>query len=155
MKISPLVEHMNFLGEIAKLHHAEWGHLNPSNKLENRIASLEKLARREGIPVIYIAHADNKFIGSAALVEQDMPTLHPELSPWLAAVFVKEQWRGQGIATRLVKHCEAQAIAAGIEKLFLFTESASELYKALGWQEFESCTYKGAQVQVMYKELAI
>ena len=153
MLISLLADHMNFLNELARLHHAEWGHLNPSNTVEIRAEKLEKLAGREGIPRIFIAHTDDQFIGSAALVEQDMPTLHPELSPWLAAVFVKEQWRGQGIATRLVKHCETQAIAAGREKLFLFTESASELYKTLGWQEFERCTYKGAQVQIMCKEL--
>lgn len=151
MIISLLADHMNFLEEIAQFHHAQWGHLNPSNTVQNRAAALEKLAGREGIPAIFIAHADSQFIGSAALVQQDMPSLHPELSPWLAAVFVKTQWRGQGIATRLVKHCEARAIATGIEKLFLFTESASELYKGLGWQEYERCEYKGVQVQVMCK----
>lgn len=106
MNIAPLANHMNLLGEIAELHQKEWGHLDGSITLEKRIDMLEKSANQSGIPSVYIALEEGKFIGSAALVEQDMSTHHPELFPWLASVFVKPAWRRQGIASRLVGFCE-------------------------------------------------
>ena len=145
---------MNFLEEIAELHQEEWGHLDRSITLERRINMLEKTANQRGIPSIYIALESDEFIGSAALVEQDMSTHHPELSPWLAAVFVKSAWRRQGIASRLVRFCEDKAIEEKVEKLYLFTELASRLYSTLGWQVLESCNFNGVRVHVMYKELA-
>ena len=153
MKISPLRDHMSFIDEIAELHHSEWAHLSPGLTLEARKTALRNSAIREGMPTIYLAYEGDEFIGSAALIDHDMDT-HPELSPWLAAVFVKERWRGQGIATLLVKHCETKASRASIEKLYLFTEFASQLYAKLGWESVERCKYKGVEVDVMCKTLA-
>lgn len=153
MNIAPLSDHMSFVDEIAQVHQAEWAHLDRGLTLESRKAALKSAAGREGIPSVYVAIDSDEFIGSAALVDQDLDT-HLELSPWLSAVFVKEEFRTRGIATLLVERCEAEAKKIGIHKLYLSTESASGLYEKLGWQTIESCIYKGAKVHVMYKDFA-
>ena len=55
MEIVPLVDKKEFIAELAKLHHAEWKHLNPSLTLERRTEAIAKAAGREGIPSIFIA----------------------------------------------------------------------------------------------------
>jgi len=143
---------MNLISEIATLHQAEWAHFDPDFTVEARVAALTHIAEHEGIPAIFVAIENSEFCGSAALVEQDMDN-HPELSPWLAAVFVKKVWRGRSIAKSLVQYCEREAQNAGIRKLYLFTEFASKLYASLGWKSIESCFYKGVKIDVMCREL--
>lgn len=152
MNIVPLADHMTFVDKIAQLHQAEWAHIDRSLTLASRRAALKEAAGREGIPSIYVAIDNDEFIGSAALVGQDLDT-HLELGPWLSAVFVKESWRTRGIATLLVERCEAEAKKAGVQKLYLSTEVASGLYEKLGWKTIESCTYKGVKFHVMCKDL--
>ena len=153
MEIVPVSDHMSLISEMAALHQAEWAHFDPNLTVEARIAALVDVAGNEGVPSIFVAIENSEFCGSAALVEQDMDS-HPELGPWLAAVFVKEKWRGRGIAKSLVQYCESEAKKSGIERLYLFTEFASELYVNLGWQMIERCIYKGVHVDVMCKEFA-
>ncbi len=152
MKIEALVNHKHLIPEIAELHQREWEHLNPALTVEKRIASINQAATTQGIPSIFIALEHSEFCGSAALVQQGLET-HPELSPWLAAVYVKENWRKQGIATSLVRHCEREAKLAGIKKLYLYTEFATQLYAGLGWKVLERRIYKGIEIDLMCKDL--
>lgn len=152
MKITLLSNKLNFAGEMADLHHREWGHLSPNQALESRRDALISASSSEGVPSVYVAYKGSDFIGSAAIVAKDMDS-HNHIGPWLSAVYVKREWRKQGVATLLLKHCEHQASRAGVETLYLFTEFASQLYANNGWISLEKCDYKGAYVDVMYKEL--
>ena len=49
--------------------------------------------------------------GTAGLVRQDLET-RPDLTPWIAALFVEPAFRGRGFATALVRQVEAFARAA-------------------------------------------
>lgn len=153
MKIVPLADHMTYIDEIAQLHQAEWAHMDRSLTLERRRKALTEAAGQESIPSIYIAVDNYELIGSAAIVEQDLDT-HLELGPWISAVFVKEHWRTQGIATKLIERCENEAKKSGAKRLYLSTELASGLYEKLGWHTIEICMYKGVTVHVMCKSIA-
>ena len=63
MEIVPLGSKLNFVDEIATLHHAEWNHLSPNKTIESRRATLISAAADEGFPTFYIAFKDNEFIG--------------------------------------------------------------------------------------------
>lgn len=152
MNIIPLGETMEFIEELAALHHSEWGHLNPSLTLEKRIEKLASLTGGRSIPSIFIATSGNELIGSAALVLEDMQS-RPDLSPWLAAVYVKEKFRNQGVASALIARCEYEAKRSKIDTLYLYTEFASKLYESLGWRSLESCIYRDVSVKIMYKEI--
>ena len=153
MNIAPLSRHMTFVDEIACLHQAEWAHLSSLLTAEARKNALKNAAGTEGIPSIYVAYKVNEFIGSAALIEHDLDT-HCELGPWLAAVFVKEKWRGNGVASSLIGHCENEAKRMGVKTLYLSTQFATQLYVGLGWGTIERCQYKGVELDVMCKTLS-
>ena len=89
MEILPLADKKAFIAQLAELHHAEWKHLNPSLALEDRAEAIAEAAGREGIPSIFITMSGNQLVGSAVLVRNDMDT-KPDLTPWLAAVYVKK-----------------------------------------------------------------
>ena len=153
MEIVPLADKKEFIAELAELHHLEWMHLNPSLTLEGRAEKIAEAAEREGIPSVFIAVSGSQLVGSAAIVQNDMDTM-PDLSPWLAAVYVKEAFRHQGIATELIARCEVEAARSNANAWYLYTEFASKLYEKLGWCHLERCEYKGLTVDVMYKQIA-
>lgn len=152
MEIFPLADKKEFIAELAELHHAEWKHLNPSLALEGRVEAIVEAAGREGIPSIFIAVSGNQLVGSAALVQNDMDT-KPDLTPWLAAVYVKEAFRHQGVATELIARCETEAARSNADAWYLYTEFASRLYEKLGWLHLGRCEYKGVTVDVMCKQI--
>jgi GNAT superfamily N-acetyltransferase len=72
-------------------------------------------------------------VATASLVASDLVS-RPDLTPWLASVFVDPPHRGRGHAARLVRRVEEAARAANTEILWLYTEDAEGLYAKLGWQ---------------------
>ena len=136
MEIFPLADKKEFIAELVELHHAAWKHLNPSLTLDGRAEAIAEAAGREGIPSIFIAVSGNQLDGSAALVQNDMDT-KPDLTPWLAAVYVKEAFRHQGVATDLIARCETEAARSNANTWYLYTEFASRLYEKLGWLHLE------------------
>ena len=153
MKIDFLGNHLNLLPELAKLQFDEWKHFSPGTTLEDRILKLQNMAQSNDVPFMVVAYDNDQLIGSAALVLEDMRT-RKDLSPWLASVFVKPEFRKSGIATVLVSHIEDEATRLGIEKLFLYTEHARGLYLKLGWSDIEQCEYQGVNVAIMFKQFS-
>lgn len=89
------------------------------------------------LPVCFVAHKENDFIGTVSLIASDMD-IRPALSPWLAALWVKPDCRGQGIARALVMHVANYAFTAGFLQLYLCaTEKNAGYYRGLGWTVHE------------------
>ena len=153
MNIDFLGQHLNVLPELAKLHFDEWKHLSLDTTLEDRVLKLRKMAESSDVPFFVVAIDMNELVGSAALVKEDMRT-RKDLSPWLASVFVKPEFRRSGIGTSLVRRIEGEATRRGMRKLFLFTEHARDLYSKLGWYDLEECEYQGVDIAIMFKEFA-
>lgn len=101
-------------------------------------AEAARLWRKElaapGLPLRWVAVAGSEVLGMASLVADDLPA-RPDLTPWLADVFVPPERRGRGIATALVGTVERAAAGRGLTKLYLHTEHAVGLYARLGWRE--------------------
>lgn len=152
MKIAYLADHPECIPELAQLHHAEWSYLHPDETIEDKTRYLMNNCGRGGVPSFIIAIDDAELVGSASLIEQDMDN-REELTPWLADVFVKPEYRGRGVATSLIRRIEDEARSAGIVRLFLYTPDAAELYRRLGWIVIETCEYKGAAVVIMAREI--
>ncbi len=81
----------------------------------------------------FVLFDDDHPVGTAGLVRQDLDT-RPDLTPWLAGLFVEPAFRGRGHATALIRRVEAFALAASIPVLWLYTATAEQLYAGLGWQ---------------------
>ena len=152
MNIDYLADHPHFIPELAALHFAEWNYLNPGQSLDAKKEYLRKNCGRNGVPIFLVAIEDDELIGSASLVAHDMDD-RPDLTPWLADVFIKPEYRGRGVATSLIRRIETEAKTAGIARLYLYTPDAAGLYKRLGWSAVEACSYKGVDVVIMNKTL--
>jgi GNAT superfamily N-acetyltransferase len=148
MHIEYLADQPEFVGQLVRLHFEQWGQLHPDETLEERTLRLEACCGRGGVPSVLVALDAGALCGSAMLIANDMET-RPELSPWLAGVYVVDTCRGSGIGSALVKRVESTASALGVRRLHLYTPDATDFYARLGWAVDERCEYLGNEVSVM------
>lgn len=134
---------------LAKWHHAEWSYLNPLRSFDERVEEMREDLEGKIIPTTYIAEDDQgALLGSASILADDMSS-HPELTPWLASVYVDQSQRGKGIGSRLVKQVMQHAQDNGIKRLYLYTPDQEQLYARLGWQLYSREPYNGTPVTIM------
>jgi predicted N-acetyltransferase YhbS len=113
---------------VAEWLHTEFDHARGPS-LAKRVQQLRAQKSPEETFVLY----DNDVpVGTASLVVNDLPS-RPELTPWLASVLVRPEFRGRGYSAPLVRHVEAAA-ASMASILWLYTWSAEPLYARLGWE---------------------
>jgi GNAT superfamily N-acetyltransferase len=148
LRIVGIAERLELVPTIARWHWEEWGHHDPAGSLESWTAGLSQRTRAAGIPTTFVALEEDLPIGSACLVEHDMTT-RPDLSPWLAGVFVVPEHRRSGVGSALVNHAAARAAAFGVSTLFLYTNGAEAVYARLGWRVRERELYEGRTVTIM------
>ena len=84
------------------------------------------------LPRTWVAVAGDQPIGCARLVAADHAD-RPDLTPWLASVYVAPAWRRRGIASALVRTVQTAARAAGYPALYLYTPDQARLYARLGF----------------------
>lgn len=148
MEISYLADAPEHLPVMARWLHDEWDHMYPNATLETRTKRLEAQLNRDAVPLAVVAHRGNETIGSASLIASDMDT-HPELTPWLASVFVIPAFRGQGAGRRLIARIMEECGKLGFEKFYLWTDKEEQLYASMGWElEFRE-EYKNQLASVM------
>jgi N-acetylglutamate synthase-like GNAT family acetyltransferase len=148
MTIEFLVDHPEAFSTLAQWQHAEWGHTRPGDTAEARRARIESWCNRDGIPLAVVALEDGEVLGSASLIAYDMET-RMELTPWLAAVFVGEQYRRKGIGAALVRRIMDEAGRLDIPLLYLYTVHSEKFYAALGWTLLEHSGYREQKVAIM------
>jgi GNAT superfamily N-acetyltransferase len=76
---------------------------------------------------------DVECVGTVGLWENDLES-RPDLTPWLAALYVAPEHRGSGVGGALVEALVAAARGLGVPRLFLHTETASDYYRKKGWR---------------------
>ncbi|MGN6616249.1 MAG: GNAT family N-acetyltransferase [Ilyomonas sp.] len=72
---------------------------------------------------------------------------------WLALVYTLPEKRHQGYGALICKHIQDHSKSLGIYTMHLFTDTAENLYKRLGWTEMERLAMGDRNVVVMKKEL--
>jgi GNAT superfamily N-acetyltransferase len=149
-QIEYLADHPLLIPRLARLHLEQWGHLRPGETLDERTLRIENACGRGGIPSVVIALENGELRGSAILIAHDMDT-RPDLTPWLAGVYVVAGHRRGGVGSALVRRVEAEASALGVPHLYLWTPDAMGFYARLGWTEHERLEYLGSDVTVMSK----
>ena len=149
IEVVNVCEQPQYLPTLARWHHEQWSYLNPDVSLDQRIGKMQSHLEGLFIPSTYLILTQGKLAGSAAMVRRDMDT-HPELSPWLASVFIAPEFRRQGLGSRVVSRVMAEANAHAVEQLYLFTPDQVPFYKKLGWETLTQENYRGAEVTVMH-----
>ena len=151
-EIAFLADHPIHVATLAAWHHRQWHYLDLDVSVERRAAFLGTHGRG-AIPTTVVALRGDQILGSASLIAHDMDT-RPELSPWLASVYVDPVHRGQGIGSALVTKVTGLARALGHPALYLFTPDKEHFYRRLGWRVIERTLYRGYAEVVMQIDLA-
>ena len=111
------------------------------------------LAPPAGPEETFVLFEEDRPVGTASLAAKDLDA-RPDLTPWLAGVFVRPAFRGRGYATALVRQVEAFATAASVPVVWLYTSTAEPLYARLGWRRIGLEQNRGSDVVLMRRSLA-
>ena len=109
-------------------------------------------AARLQMPQTFVLLDGVEPVGTASLTAQDLEE-RPDLTPWLAGVFVAPHARGRGHAAKLVAAVEAEASRQSIATLWLYTRTAERIYARIGWQTVETILHNGNPYALMRREL--
>jgi predicted N-acetyltransferase YhbS len=88
--------------------------------------------KKNKIPLTFIAVKDTICVGTVSIVENDL-TKRKDLKPWLAALFVKPEYRNQGLGLKLIYKTIKETKKLGYKKIYLRTETAGAYYKKMNW----------------------
>lgn len=151
IRIENLADHPDLAPVLAAWVYGEWGHLLPERTEEMLVVAFRQRSTPHVIPESFVALAGDRPVGMASLIEDDMKT-RPDLSPWLAAVYVLPEFRNRGVGSGLVRAVMAEAMALDVEQLYLFTPDQEAFYRRLSWRTLERAIYRGEEVVIMVYE---
>ncbi|CAI8797329.1 GNAT family N-acetyltransferase [Kosakonia quasisacchari] len=129
MKIIPLYEAPHFEEQVVDWLWHEFGDSLPRDFFASIIAHSQRPGQ---LPLTYVLVDDDQLLGTVGLWRCDLIS-RQDLFPWLAALYVKESARGQGLAGRLQRHVIEQAKAMGFQELHLYS-ACRDFYERFGWR---------------------
>lgn len=130
--------------EFIKGHIPDCSHSDLVSSIEDRKVSK--------IPMTLICLKDDKCIGTISIFSNDLCKLQ-QFTPWLAALYVDEKYRKQGVAKILMAEVENIVLKLGYSKLYLRTETAGEYYSKLGWNKFIDITDENGIFTSVYEKV--
>ncbi len=118
--IGDLADYRQLLPRLARWHFDQWGPPTGADSLENYVALLTATAETRTVPSVLVAVADGQLLGSVSLVATDLPP-RPQLTPWLAQLFVEPSCRRHGVGAALVYAALERAGQCGYSRVYLYT----------------------------------
>lgn len=155
LSIDFLADKPEFVRELSEGIYEQW--IDMYTKQGKNVTDIEKncidRSVKDKIPLTMVASLHGKLVGSVTIKNDDLSG-YPELNPWVAGVFVLPAYRKQGIGSKLVLHAEKTAKEVfKKDKIYLYTGSASELYKKLGYKQIDTVERPNKVLTVMEKEI--
>ncbi len=152
MQINYLTDDPQAVSILAGWIYYEWGHMVPGRTIETAHEKVRQSVDRTDIPLTLVCYIDGKAVGTAGIDTADMAT-HPELTPWMASVYVPPEMRRRGIGTALCKRVRVELERLHVKTAYLFTPDQERLYQGLGWKTFSRESYHGEDVVLMRMDL--
>ena len=152
LQIDYLADHAELFPTVGGWIYGEWSDIMPYDSLETWQSDFRRRVRRDEVPTTVVAFADGEPAGSASLTVRDLPS-HMHLTPWMAEVYVRPEFRERGIGSALVKRIESEAERQGVEVLFLYTFDREAFYERLDWDLMERDRMQGKPIAIMKRVL--
>ena len=152
VRISYLVEHPEYIPQLAQWLFEQWDSILGEETPEARIKKLQAHMNRDKLPIAWVAHANGQFLGNATLRVDELEG-REDLTPWLGGVFVGSHFRRPGIGAALCATVEDEARSRGIQTLYLFTLDKQAWYSRLGWTVLAPHVWYQRPVDIMCKQL--
>ncbi|WP_419903653.1 GNAT family N-acetyltransferase [Kiloniella sp.] len=146
VKTDLLENHPEFIEACAHWNYNAWSK-NSGWTLKQTISGYRDLASNNKLEQGFVALSEGKLLGTALLIENDHES-YKHYRPWLAALYVDPNHRGQRIARNLVNTVKDFARKRGEARLFLYTKTP-KIYKAMGWNLVEVFMENNTQYSLM------
>ena len=105
--------------------------------LEHVASGLRQIVTNEQFPFAIVAHDGERYVGSALGIASDMDE-RPQYTPWVAAVWVEPEYRGQSVGRSLVSFATQTCFKQGFEQIHLCARAArNDFYVRQGWIPIE------------------
>jgi len=130
--VSDLRQRPEFFGVVAdRIWRAWWrARCIPLDAISSRLQDNLKAA---AIPFSLVAHDGEIFLGTASVIASDLSE-RPQLTPWVAAVWVERSARRCGIGSTLVNRASRDCLALGFKSAYLCAQPRmTHFYERLGW----------------------
>jgi predicted N-acetyltransferase YhbS len=135
-QITHLFNHPHLIESVAQMIYDEfWRDVVDGMSVADLVAHLHTATDAKRIPLSLIALQDDQLVGTVNLIEND-DDARTHLRPWLAAMVVRANVRGQGIGTQLVNALLTEARAMKIPTLYFGTDGPG-FYERLGAIKYE------------------
>ncbi len=153
IEVITLCDRPEFIPLIARWNWEEWSDLLSCNSCEKFAEDLRACTQRDGIPITFLALENGELIATSSLILDDLE-IRPELTPWLASLYVLPEKRGCGLGETMVQHAVEAARGFGIETLYLYTPGQDAFYRRLGWEFLEATIFHKRAITIMRRRLA-
>lgn len=134
-KIIKIRDKKDLIDECATWFHSKWG-----VPKQAYLDSMEECVKNKTVvPQWYVALSGDKIIGGLGVIENDFHD-RKDLTPNVCAVFVEENYRGNGVAGALLDFVVQDMKMLKTDTLYLLTDHDS-FYERYGWELF--CMVQG------------
>jgi len=127
----------------------EWTRDFPADTIDWYLNLYDEAERTDALPIVLAAFVNGEIAGTASVISDDELPNATEPGPWLAAVFVAPQFRGQGVGTALGTEAIKRARALGYSDIYLYTRSRMSMYERLGFTVLRQSQLGNHAVTVM------
>jgi predicted N-acetyltransferase YhbS len=104
--------------------------------LEQVSIGLRELISSQAFPFVIVAHDGERYVGSTLGIASDLDE-RPEYAPWVAAVWVEPENRGQNVGRSLVSHA-VERLLQTFRRVYLSARPArQDFYVRQGWVPIE------------------
>jgi GNAT superfamily N-acetyltransferase len=160
-KIYTSLNKPNYLPEVSQLIFAEWKPQLKKEKIYTLQQCLQYLInefQQKKDSAMFLAIRNNILQGFVFLEEEDMID-RKQYSPWLSSLYVKEEYRHRGIASKLVKNiikcCKKSSADTNIQSLYLWCyPKYCYFYNNKGFSLLEEKKYCGEDIIIMIYNLS-
>jgi len=137
MKIEYLADHLAFADDVATwIYNAFIKDVRDDLSYE-QVLLAAKDCHKSQLPIRLIAIIDGACVGTVSIMQNDLKCR--DYTPWLAALYVDEPFRKNGIGEALIDSVKRIVKDLGYHEVYLRTEHASDYYRKLGWAFIETC----------------
>ena len=140
---------MDFIPLLAEWHFTQWGDLTGALTESDYRSLLSNQESAQKLPLTLVALDHGRLLGSVNIVPCDLD-IRPELTPWLAQLYVHPPERGRGFGLTPVHAAATRSRELGFDYLYLYTSGTlPSFYERAGWVAKERVHYKGKERTIM------
>jgi GNAT superfamily N-acetyltransferase len=156
MEIAYLKDKLEFIPKLAEGIITQWSSMykKQGKELNDIEKTLIDRAVDDKIPLTMVGFDGDTVIGSVTIKADDFSS-RPDLTPWIAGVFVFEEFRLKGYGRELIQFAEGVAKEKfDYDKIYLYTGSAENLYLKVGYSVVDRVQREtGSELVIMEKEI--